>query len=318
MRFWETSLRSSQRQTVSVEGRRTCAAGAARRRWERRRRCSSDLDRPRRSMQAPAGRRQTASAPGAPSAMPPSVSLKNRSSSVASSGVSARMPTPARPSASVSSPTCALLGLEADAVLARWRRARCRAARRASAQRARVVGRAQPVAGAALAAQVGERALVDDAPGVDDRDAVAQFLHLRELVAGEQHRDAFVGEAADQQAHVAHPGRIEAGRRLVEDQQARAAQQRGGDPEPLAHPVRVAADAMCSARGVSSTISSTSSMRAFAPSPSSAASSSRFLRRAQVGVEARRLDEARDALQRARALAHRVASEQLDRALASA
>ena len=39
------------------------------------------------------------------------------------------------------------------------------------------------------------------------------------------------------------------------------------------------------------------------------------LARGQVRVEARRLDESRDALQRARALAHRVAPEQLDGAL---
>ena len=52
----------------------------------------------------------------------------------------------------------------------------------------------------------------------------------------------FAGEAADQLAHVAHPRRVEAGRGLVEDQQARAAQQRRGDPQALAHPVRVAAD----------------------------------------------------------------------------
>ena len=36
---------------------------------------------------------------------------------------------------------------------------------------------------------------------------------------------------------------------------------------------------------------------------------------AQVGVEAGRLDEAGDALERARALAHRIAPEQLDAAL---
>ena len=43
--------------------------------------------------------------------------------------------------------------------------------------------------------------------------------------------------------------RVEAGRRLVEQQQARLAQQRRGDPEPLAHPVRVAADPVLGAVG---------------------------------------------------------------------
>ena len=90
-------------------------------------------------------------------------------------GVRRRIADPGLPSASDSSPTVALVGLQAEAVLAG---AACStpACARATAQRARVVARAQPVAGPALAAQVGERALVDDAPAVDDRDAVAQFL----------------------------------------------------------------------------------------------------------------------------------------------
>ncbi len=50
-------------------------------------------------------------------------------------------------------------------------------------ERPLVVGGPQAVAGPALAAQVRERALVDDAAAVDDRDAVAQVLHLGELVA---------------------------------------------------------------------------------------------------------------------------------------
>src|SRR5256885_3568079 len=50
----------------------------------------------------------------------------------------------------------------------------------------------------------------------------------------------FAGEAAHEVAHVAHACRIETGRRLVEEKQARRAQERRRDPEPLAHPVRVA------------------------------------------------------------------------------
>ena len=56
------------------------------------------------------------------------------------------------------------------------------------------------------------------------------------------------GEPLHELAHVAHAGRVEAGRRLVEQQQLRLAQQRRGDAEPLAHAVRVAADAIL-ARG---------------------------------------------------------------------
>ena len=85
-------------------------------------------------------------------------------------------------------------------------------------QRARIVGRAQPVARPALAAQVGEGALVDDAPTINNRHAVAKFLHLGQLMTREQDRDPLVGQPADQRAHVAHPSRVEARGRLVEDQ----------------------------------------------------------------------------------------------------
>ncbi len=182
-------------------------------------------------------------------------------------------------------------------------------------QCARVVGGAQPVARSALAAQVRERALVDDAPAIDDRDAVAQFLHLRELVAGEQHRDAFAGEAADQLAHVAHAGRVEAGRGLVEDQQARAPQQRRGDPQPLAHPMRVAThlvlgtgsqlydrEHLVDARGCAVAVEPGQQLEVLASG--------------QVRVEPRCLHEPGDALQRPRAHTQRVMPEQLHRALA--
>ena len=70
-----------------------------------------------------------------------------------------------------------------------------------------------------------------------------------EQVAGEEDGDPLAGEAPDEVAHVAHPGRVEARRRLVEEQQARLPQQGGGDPEPLPHPVRVAADTVLRAVG---------------------------------------------------------------------
>ena len=68
-------------------------------------------------------------------------------------------------------------------------------------------------------------------------------------MARQQDRDPFAGQAADEVAHVAHAGRVETRRRLVEEEQPRLAQERGRDPEPLAHPVRVAADAMLRAVG---------------------------------------------------------------------
>ena len=115
-------------------------------------------------------------------------------------------------------------------------------------------------------------------------------------------------------AHVAHPRRVEAGGGLVEDQQARAAQQRGGDAQALAHPVGVAAHAVLRPRGQLDDLE-----HLVDPLPRAATvergEQFEVLASRQVGVEARRLHEPRDALQRARAVAHRVAPEQLDGAL---
>ena len=154
---------------------------------------------------------------------------------------------------------------------------------RQTLRRARVVGGAQRVAAGGRGEQLGERALVDDAAGADDRDAVAQLLDLGHQVAGEQHGDALVGEPPDQRAHVAHAGRVEAGRRLVEQQQPRVAQQRAGDAEPLAHAVRVAADPVLGAVGEVDGVERRVDARRRASSPSSAATSSRLRRPVRYG-----------------------------------
>ena len=110
-------------------------------------------------------------------------------------------------------------------------------------------------------------------------------------------------------AHVAHARRVEAGRRLVEHEQARRAQQRRGDPEPLAHAVRVAARLVARAAGEVDRVE-----RGVDPAARVAAVERghhlEVLAAAQVRVEARRLDEAGDAVERARALGLRVAPEQ--------
>jgi hypothetical protein len=61
-------------------------------------------------------------------------------------------------------------------------------------------------------------------------------------VTRQQHGDSLACEPAHEIAHVAHPGRVETGGRLVEQEQARPAQERRRDAQPLTHTVRVAAD----------------------------------------------------------------------------
>ena len=65
----------------------------------------------------------------------------------------------------------------------------------------------------------------------------------------EEHGDAVRGERLDELADEAHAGRVQAGGRLVEQQQPRPADQRRGDAEPLAHPRREAAHALSGAVG---------------------------------------------------------------------
>ena len=113
--------------------------------------------------------------------------------------------------------------------------------------------------------------------------------------------------------HVAHAGRVESGRRLVEQEHPRVAEERRGDAEPLAHPVRVAADLVLRAVAKLDDVEHLVDPAAGAASvvvgeqlqvPSSA----------HVGVEAGPLDEARDSFQGPRPVDERVAPEQLRRA----
>ena len=63
-----------------------------------------------------------------------------------------------------------------------------------------------------------------------------------EQVRRQEHRDLVVErQGPDQVPHLAHPGRVEAVRGLVEQQQPGIAEQRPRDRQPLAHPERVPA-----------------------------------------------------------------------------
>ena len=111
------------------------------------------------------------------------------------------------------------------------------------------------------------------------------------------------------------PAGIEAGRGLVEHQQARTPQQRRGDSQALAHPVREAAYAMGGPRGQLDDLQHL--VDAFlGPISVERGQQLEVLARGEIRIEAWRLDESGDTLQRPCALAHRVAPEQLDSALA--
>ena len=103
-----------------------------------------------------------------------------------------------------------------------------------------VVGGAGERAGAGEQLVLG--ALGDDLAVADDDDLVGDALDLVEQVRAEQHGAALVGVAAQQVAHPADAGRVEAVGRLVEDEDLGVAEERVGDAEALAHAEGVVAD----------------------------------------------------------------------------
>ena len=159
----------------------------------------------------------------APSRWVSAVSSRNISSRPAPSA--ARSSVRATPAARATLPTCV------------GRRPRCAGRRRRSAsavmagggQRRRRArrGRAARTRVPAAAQQLGLGALGDDPALADHDEVVGDDLDLVQQVRGEQHGAAAVGVPAEQVAHPADAGRVEAVGRLVEDQHLGVAEQRG-------------------------------------------------------------------------------------------
>jgi hypothetical protein len=113
-------------------------------------------------------------------------------------------------------------------------------------------------------------------------------------MAGQEHGDPVVGQAAQQHAQGADPGRVEAVGGLVEQQQPRPADQAGGEPEPLAHALGVVGDRLVGAVAQLHGLQHLVDLGAA---------------NAQVAVEPRLLHDARDARQRGLAVGQRIAPE---------
>ena len=84
-------------------------------------------------------------------------------------------------------------------------------------------------------------ALGDDLAVVDDREAVGQGVGLLEVVGRQEDRRALLAEAADLVPHAGARLRVEAGRRLVEEQDRRAVDDPQADVEPALHAAGVGA-----------------------------------------------------------------------------
>ncbi len=86
---------------------------------------------------------------------------------------------------------------------------------------------------AEVADQGARRVEGDDAARVHDRRAIAQLLRLLEVVRGDHDRAALGRDRADHVPQVASRLRVEAGRRLVEEDDLGLVHEREGDREPL-------------------------------------------------------------------------------------
>src|SRR5205823_9415320 len=82
------------------------------------------------------------------------------------------------------------------------------------------------------AGQVCRRAGRDDAPFTQDGDAVGELLRLVEVVRRQQDRLAERAQAADRLPGGAARGRVEAGRRLVEEDEVGVTDEREPEVEP--------------------------------------------------------------------------------------
>ena len=111
--------------------------------------------------------------------------------------------------------------------------------------RGRCAGVAQPQvdgAGAHRRLQLALRALGDHLAVVDDRDAGGQLVGLVQVLGGQQHGGALGDHRPHDVPHLVAAARVEAGRRLVEEQQLGRVEDARGDVDTAPHAARVVLD----------------------------------------------------------------------------
>ena len=90
--------------------------------------------------------------------------------------------------------------------------------------------------------QLGDAAVGDLATLVHHHDAIRLSFHFGERVRGQEHHGALAAQFPDDLIEMLPQGRIEARGRLVQEQGARAPEQRLGQAEPLPHAFGILAD----------------------------------------------------------------------------
>ncbi len=109
--------------------------------------------------------------------------------------------------------------------------------------------------------ELGGVSLGDHAAVVDHHDAVREPVGLLEVLRREQHGRAVADQLVDHLPELVAAGRVETGRRLVEEQHRWVGHERGGEVEPAAHAAGVRPQPAGRPRRVSSNRSSSSSAR---------------------------------------------------------
>jgi hypothetical protein len=102
---------------------------------------------------------------------------------------------------------------------------------------------------AGLVLQLQRGALGDDPAVVDDDDAVGQLVGLVEVLGGEEQGRPVAHEVAQHTPELDPAARVEAGRRLVEEEHRRGGDEAGGEVEPAPHAARVVLDDLVAGLG---------------------------------------------------------------------
>ena len=90
--------------------------------------------------------------------------------------------------------------------------------------------------------QLGRRAGGGDPAVVEQDDVVGEPVGLLQVLGGEDQRGAAADQLAQQVPELVAAFRVEAGGRLVEEEDRRRGDQAGGEVEPAAHAAAVVAD----------------------------------------------------------------------------
>src|SRR5829696_8181003 len=141
-----------------------------------------------------------------------------------------------------------------------------------------------------------QRGVGDESAAGQDHDLVNGLGHLGQQMARDEHRASRRGVGAQELAQPADAFGVEAVGGLVQDEDVGIAEERGGEPEPLTHPEREAADP--SAGGARQADVGEDLVDAVIREPGGGGEDAQVVPGPAAGVEARRLEHGADVTDR--------------------